>query len=278
MKTHLSRVLNDFEQHLSHLSLVHDKPLKCYEKSVQYIDLFLKDLKLEIVSQEFKNKKEEIYFFKHIKPHIVSKRILNKMLYEIESKKTTICNKTLVEYYQRELLKLQFFFEDNTYLCVYYLTENTDSDKLFFRRNKNKKAIHQDSFSTQFDPLFSTSHDYKFAEIIAFEALKLFLQQKLSELTNFNPKNVPYEIVNNLLIWSESKSKLIQLVYALHILKVFNKGQVDIKEIAIYFERVFHIELGDIYGAFMKMKKRKKPFKFIKELGKTLLKINKIKK
>ena len=271
MKIHLFRVLNDFEQHLSHLYLVNDNPLKCYEKSVQYTDELIKELKNEIINNGFKNKKEEIYFFKHIKPHIVSKRILNKTLYDIESKKTTVCKKTLVTYYEREMQKLQFFFEENRDFYAYYRTESTNLDKHYFRRNKNKKAIHQDSFSTQFDPFFSTSHDYKLAEIIAYEAVKLFLQRKLLELPNFDPKNSPYEIVNNLLIWSKNKSKLIELIYALHAQKVFNKGDVELKEIAAYFERVFHIELGDIYGAFKRIKRRKKPFKFIKKLTDSLL-------
>ena len=146
--------------------------------------------------------------------------------------------------------RLQFFFEYNKNFYAYYRTESTNFDKQYFRRNKHKKTIHQDSFSIQFDPFFSTSHDYKLAEIIAFEAVKLFLQQKLSELPIFDPKNTPYEIVNNLLIWTEDKSKLIQVIYGLYLQKVFNHGQVDIKEIAVYFERLFHIELGDIYGAF----------------------------
>ena len=109
------------------------------------------------------------------------------------------------------------------------------------------------------------------SEIIAYEAVKLFLQRKLLELPNFDPKNSPYEIVNNLLIWSKNKSKLIELIYALHAQKVFNKGDVELKEIAAYFERVFHIELGDIYGAFKRIKRRKKPFKFIKKLTDSLL-------
>lgn len=271
MKTHLFKVLNDFEQHLSHLSLANDNPLKCYEKSVQHTDELIKELKNEIINHEFKNKKEEIYFFKHIKPHIVSKRILYKALYDIESKKTTVCKKTLVACYEREIQKLQFFFEDNKDFYAYYRTESTNLDKQYFRRNKNKKPIHQDSFSTQFDPCFSTSHDYKLAEIIANEELKLFLQKKLSELPVFDPKNTPYEIVNNLLVWTEDKSKLIQIIYGLYLQKVFNNGQVEIKEIAVYFEKVFHIELGDIYGAFKEMKKRKKPFKFLKELVKSVV-------
>ena len=272
MKTRLSRVLNDFEQHLSHLSLVHDNPLKCYEKSVQHTDELIKKLKIEIVAYEFKNQKEEIYFFKHIKPHIVSKRILNKALYDIESQKTTVCSRTLVAYYEREIQKLQYFFEENTAFYAYYRTESTYFDKSYFSRNKHQKPIHQDSFSIQFDPLFSTSHDYKLAEIIANEGLKHFLKQKLSELPIFDPKNVPYEIVDKMLIWTVNKNKLIQLIYVFDILKVFNNGEVDIKEIASYFERVFHIKLGDIYGAFGKMKGRKKPFKFIRSFLKALLK------
>jgi hypothetical protein len=270
MKTHLFKVLNDFEQHLSHLSLANDNPLKCYEKSVQHTDELIKELKIEIVAYEFKNQKEEIYFFKHIKPHIVSKRILNKALYDIESKKPNVCTRILVDYYEREMQRLQFFFEDNKAFYAYYRTKKTNLDKSYFSRNKNRNPIHQESFSVQFDPLFSTLHDYKLAEIIAYEEVKLFLKQKLSELPVFDPKNTPYENDEKLLIWTENKNKLIQVIYAFYILKVFNNGLVDIKDIAVYLERVFHVKLGDIYGAFKDMKRLKNPFIFVLKMLESL--------
>jgi hypothetical protein len=166
--------------------------------------------------------------------------------------------------------RLQFFFEDNKAFYAYYRTKKTNLDKSYFSRNKNRNPIHQESFSVQFDPLFSTLHDYKLAEIIAYEEVKLFLKQKLSELPVFDPKNTPYENDEKLLIWTENKNKLIQVIYAFYILKVFNNGLVDIKDIAVYLERVFHVKLGDIYGAFKDMKRLKNPFIFVLKMLESL--------
>jgi hypothetical protein len=191
-------------------------------------------------------------------------------LYDIESKKPNVCTRILVDYYEREMQRLQFFFEDNKAFYAYYRTKKTNLDKSYFSRNKNRNPIHQESFSVQFDPLFSTLHDYKLAEIIAYEEVKLFLKQKLSELPVFDPKNTPYENDEKLLIWTENKNKLIQVIYAFYILKVFNNGLVDIKDIAVYLERVFHVKLGDIYGAFKDMKRLKNPFIFVLKMLESL--------
>lgn len=57
--------------------------------------------------------------------------------------------------------------------------------------------------------------------------------------------------------WTESKTSLIELIYALHTQKVFNEGKADLAEIAKCFEKLFDIELGDIYRASNEIKNRK---------------------
>jgi len=51
-----------------------------------------------------------------------------------------------------------------------------------------------------------------------------------------------------------------------------NKGKVEIKTIAKFFENLFSIELGDVYHTFSEIKNRKiEPTKFIDLLKDSLL-------
>ena len=75
------------------------------------------------------------------------------------------------------------------------------------------------------------------------------------------------------LSWTGNKADLIEIIYALQTIGVFNKGEASIKEIATVFEKVFHIELGDYYRTFVEIRSRKiNQVKFIENLKETLLK------
>ncbi|MGO1243872.1 MAG: RteC domain-containing protein [Sphingobacterium sp.] len=45
----------------------------------------------------------------------------------------------------------------------------------------------------------------------------------------------------------------MELVYALHLLSVFDNGKTDIKVNGKTFERTFDIDLGDFYHTFMEL-------------------------
>lgn len=60
------------------------------------------------------------------------------------------------------------------------------------------------------------------------------------------------------LTWTGSKTDLIELIYALHSVDVFNNGTANIKVIASAFEEVFNISLGDYYRTFQDMRIRKR--------------------
>ena len=75
------------------------------------------------------------------------------------------------------------------------------------------------------------------------------------------------------LSWTDNKSALIELLYALHYQGSFNNGNADIKEIAIYFETIFNVDLGQYRRTFLEIRDRKSDkTKFINSLEKELLK------
>ena len=90
---------------------------------------------------------------------------------------------------------------------------------------------------------------------MAYELLIKHLQNEIDKLS----LRVPNEniIVSNL-TWTGSKVGLIELIYAMAEAKVINNGNIDIKEIASTFEKLFKIDLGDFYRSFMEIRQRKR--------------------
>ncbi len=60
------------------------------------------------------------------------------------------------------------------------------------------------------------------------------------------------------LTWTFNKTDLVELIYALVALGVFNNGNVEIKSVVSFFETVFHVALGSYYHKYQDIMKRKK--------------------
>ena len=68
---------------------------------------------------------------------------------------------------------------------------------------------------------------------------------------------MPLEILN-LLEWTGQKTELIELIYSLYATNRISSGKVSIKKITAVFEKLFKVELGDLYHTFHRMKGRTK--------------------
>ncbi len=62
------------------------------------------------------------------------------------------------------------------------------------------------------------------------------------------------------LTWTHSKIGLVELIYALKELGVFNHGKAELKAITHSFEYMFSFELGNISSAFQEILERKKSY------------------
>lgn len=271
MKTYLFKVLDDFEQHLANLSLEASTPLKCYEKSVLYAIQVLTDLKIEIVKHDFIDKYDEINFFKNIKPQLTSKLIYLNALYKMEPETSALSTNKKQEFYKRELLKLQMFFEDNKDFYTYYKMKHSHLDKFYFRRGKHNIRLNLDAYLINSDLLFTTSHDFILAQIIANEALKLHFESQI--LPEEESEELSEEIIGNSgLIWTASQRDLVEIIHAFHGAGVFNYGRVTLKFITKVFEQMFGFSAGDIYKGLDDIGTRKgEPTYFLNRLKVVIL-------
>jgi hypothetical protein len=177
-------------------------------------------------------------------------------------------------YLRHELEKLTFFFNSHLEFYQYYRMKSTILDDKFFVRGGEDLHLYQDSLMFYADPDFSTSHDYMVAKIMANDRLEVFLNAELEALSlkAANPNWGQMGVTcNNALKWTDSKTSLIELIYAICATGSINNGHCEIRELSAFFEQAFNIRLTDIYRTFLEIKIRSNPSKFIDTLKDALL-------
>jgi hypothetical protein len=261
----------------SQLSFIEEETRDSFRQSELSIELVLasmEKLKGFTTKYKFKNKAEEVKFFKHLKPQLFSKLIYHTKVINIEIKRPKGTDKTQQKYLLNELDNLHRFFDNNLDFYQYYRTGATYLDDKYFVRGKYDIRLSLDTFFFTSDPIFNTTHDYKVSKILANDLLEVYLKEQLAALDRMDP--VSPKSINSpkvKLTWTDSKVALTELLYALYHQRSINNGNIDIKEMTNYFEIVFNIHLGDVYRTWFAIRNRKiEPTSYLDSLRSTLQK------
>ncbi|HEY6144401.1 MAG TPA: RteC domain-containing protein [Flavobacterium sp.] len=272
MNPKIHQLLTALNEQLNFNDLEIDDPIIRCENAIDIINKSLEKLKILFDKEKLKSQELEIHFFKNIKPKFTSKLIYYNLIYKIETKMPHGGDKIVKKYLNNELLKLKLFFDNNLDFYKYYRTGNNYLDYKYFVRGNFDIKLTLDSFYFEMDRSFSTSHDFKVAEILAHDLIQVYLENKLLIIDKKEPKEKSQVNHKGKQTWTGSKVALTELVYALHAEGVFNNGTSDLKDVAEYFENVFNIDLGQYHRAFLEIRARKSdPTKFINTLKETLL-------
>lgn len=267
------RLLIELDDQLKFISLEQDNSLKCAELSISVCLKAIEKLKSIILKHRFKSQLEEIRFFKTIKPKFLSPLIYHLKIFKIESRKPNGSGKIRRKYLHNELDKLKHYFDSNLDFYRYYRTQSNYLDHKYFLRGKYDIRLTVDSFFFEADDRFSTSHDFKVAKILAHDRLQVYLEEELANLDRKETNMIAQDVPKVKLYWTESKTALIELIYALHSQGAIDNGKADIKDIAALFEYLFAVDLGDYYRTFLEIRVRKTgKTKFIDSLRSSLTK------
>lgn len=241
---------------------------------VEFLQRSLEDMRTYIVNHPFSNKEEEIYFFKHIKPEVLSRLLYFTEIYNTEMRKPHGSIEVLKKYYNDRLDELTSYFESNLDFYQYYRSKATHLDSHYFVRGHIDFKLCPNCVPYDRDPDFSTCYDHKAAQILANDMLCIYLNKKLhgvdkqviiAKSRSFLPEH-PFR-------WTATKIAAVELGYAIYAAGILNNGQADIKEIMTFMEASFQIDLGDYYRTYITMKDRKKDrTSFLNSLIKSLLK------
>lgn len=248
--------------------------LEIAERGIKLSRQALRNMRDQVLTNGFQSSRDEITFFKKIKPRLCSKLIYYAKLFNIESKRPRGSNKSQIKYLNNHIHKLQDYFNDNLEFFHYYRRNATALDKQYFLREKVDIRLRMETYFCLSDEEFSTCHDSTVATIMAYDTLIVHLKKEIEKIENNH--HIEPLIQSNIkptkLFWTANKTDLVELIYAVHSCRAINSGTADIKEMAAISEQIFNIDLGDYYHTFLEIRSRKiNPTKFLDNLKESLL-------
>lgn len=230
-------------------------------------------LKEFIIKYKFKDKDEEILFFKEIKPKIFCHLIYYRKVYNIEMHRPVASIEAQKEFLKKKLDVIQDFNDKVMDFYRYYRSGAIYLDAAYFLRGQPDTEQYLETFYYERDPQFSTNADFKVAKIMANDMLQAYLLSELEALDNYMQKSSNTSFPKVKLIWTGSKTDLIELIYALDTEGCFSNGKIPLIQIAAYFESIFNIDLGNnIARNFYDMRIRNQPTPFLDRLREEILK------
>ena len=243
-----------------------------YQKSIDCIFENVIRLKTFIANYTFKDKEEEIIFFKDYKPKLLSQLIYNRQVLLILIKTPPGNTDIILEYYQTNLKSITNFFINNQEFYQYYRLRSTHNDETYFVRYKKSFLYMYDNHRLDFEPAFTSSHDFVVAQIMANDKLEQYLKNEIQSLSHMHRQIEGAEHSKFKFQWTDTKTALVELIYALNCSQSVNNGNCDIRELATFFEHSFNIQINDIYRSFQDIKLRSTPTKYIDNLKTSLQK------
>ncbi|MEP1088411.1 RteC domain-containing protein [Algoriphagus sp.] len=254
MKAFVEALFVEMEKSLKEVSRETSNGLQKAERCCQVINKILIRLKEYMAGYTFRDQEEEIRFFKEYKPLLFKELIFYSELAYIEAKKPIGKKEQVKSYYPHVLDQIQEFFVRNQQLYIYYQLGKSDQDSVLFLRDSKPVSLIPD-YSFDFDPTFSTVNSSKLAKIMACENLTDEIRKTIYKLEMGNEGDAG-ELSSH--EWTDSKSALIELAYALHSRGAVNHGKSDVKAIITLMESLFNVQVGNFYRTFQSMRGRKK--------------------
>ena len=230
------------------------------ERSIGVLKHTVEQLRVFVNENPFQSEGEEIYFFKYIKPRFLSKLVYYTRLLNMEIRRPLGEKKLQLRYFRKELKWINWFFKQNQEFYQYYRSGAIHLDRGYFLRNSQDIYCSTDCFSLNRDPQFSTTQDLRLATILANESLRIWLTLAMQEGRTKQEKGLERSWGREApeLNWSDSKTDLIELIYALQSSGSINHGSIEVKQLAQKFENIFNIDLGNYYKTFQEIRIRKK--------------------
>lgn len=109
MIEYCKKLIENLNEEIDDLVEEFDNSMPMIEQAIGLILNRLSEIKDIVVSKKFDSVEEEIYFFKKVKPGILSKLIYYNSIYKIESKKPYGGSKAISKYLNNEISKMSYF-------------------------------------------------------------------------------------------------------------------------------------------------------------------------
>lgn len=258
--------IEEFNKQINTIVTAEENHLKKATDGIHLCNKTLADLKERVEQNDFDTIPYEIDFFKNIKPLPMSYLIYFTELRSCELRKPKAGTSYQIEFFEKEMRKINKFFSRNLDFVNYMEQGYTYIDHQFFTRNPGNNFPFTPMTDYYQYPEFSSSHDMLWAKVKAMHRFIHYIREAMQKLNAgntimFNEKK------HKVLLWTAPKTALTELIYALYSNGALNHGAADINTIAASFEDFFNIKIDNIYKTYSEIKDRKSSkTKFLEEL------------
>jgi hypothetical protein len=225
--------------------------------ALQLIRNQLNLLREQVLLHPFKDKPEEIHFFKYTKPVFLTAKIFELERYNLEQNKPIGTWERVLAFYEKELEIIQRFFLLYAYMYQYYRTGAMELDELYFVRGADVPAVFVPEFGEP-DPDFSTCGDYLFAKFKAYEELQNYILEQIRLGSLASQLIVPNGYQSKPLHWTGESINLVELGYGLFDSRQLNDGQAGVNDIFKWLEEHLNVSIGIPARRFVEIKRRKR--------------------
>lgn len=225
--------------------------------ALQLIRNLLLRLREQVSLHPFKDKPEEIYFFKHTKPVFLAAKIFELERYNLEQSKPVGTWEKMLAFYENELAIIRRFFVLYAYMYQYYRSGAVEMDQLYFIRGAQVPAMFVPEFGEP-DPEFSTCGDYVFAKFRAYEDLQDYIMEQIRLGALAAQVKQPNSFQSKPLHWTGESINLVELGYGLLDSGQLNNGQAGVNDIFKWLEEHLNVSIGIPARRFVEIKRRKR--------------------
>lgn len=251
-----SAIYNEMMEKLEHIALSSENILQHSEQSYKVADNALAQLKEYIVSYTFRDKQEEINFFKKIKPMFLRELLYHMEVFQVEAWKPPVGREQEIAHYRLGAMRADLYFKRYNELYTYFRMDSTLHDEQYFLRD-SRCDLMTPITASEIDTRFSTVYSFHFAKMQAYEQFADYLHRRIYSLEHPGSPS-PGDKGKSLNSWTDSKADLIELAYGIHARGSVNFGKADIKQIITALELAFNISVGNFYRTFQNLRIRKR--------------------
>ena len=260
---------NQLNEQINQIVEVEIDTFKLLSEILKVVREALKKLKEYILDHPFKDDDEQIWFFKCVKPKFYSLRLFYLERYDLQTAIPSGNPKQIKQFYHDELATIMRFFQRNAFIYQYYRRGATELDRIYFVRGVDVKSVLIPDIPEQ-DCDFSTTQDYLFSKIKAYELLQEYILTQLRFLDNqvFVQPATDVKNETNKLTWTGDKTNLVEVIYGLFYTGQLNNGNATVSDIIKWMEANMQIDLKRSYRNFIDIRNRKRdsPTRFLDKM------------
>ena len=242
---------NDLSEKIHTILKEEHQPIRQAQKVIQIVQDARTQMRRSIQQTNFTNLSEQIHYYKEIEPFFEGRVIFYNRLYHLEIGRPPGDRSTVEAYLQKEWQYIRDFYAEHHFLYRYLRAGETWLDEKLFVFSPSRTSATSDP--DLIDPLL---HDAPavVAKLHSVDLMQDYLLRAEEELPQ--PRDPKQRGIGKL-NWTDSKSALIELAYALHSAGSLNDQKADLREIIECLQSAFHIDLGHYPRVFQEILSRK---------------------